>query len=236
MRVLVTRPEPDAIHTAALLAGLGHEPVFAPLIELRFLPGPDVDLTGVQALLATSSNGVRALSRRSRGRDLPVFAVGQQTRATALGEGFASVVSADGDSSALANLVHRSLKPEAGVLLHVTAREAPAVLCRTLSDFGFEVRTEVLYETPAVQTLPKSAELGIRTGTIDAVLLFSARTAEVFRMRVGDAGLSQYCSGIRAICISRTAADALKGLAFRQLSIASAPNQEALLAALGRGG
>ena len=38
-------------------------------------------LDGVQAILATSANGVRALARRTPRRDLPLFAVGPQTAA-----------------------------------------------------------------------------------------------------------------------------------------------------------
>ena len=70
MRVLVTRPEDDARETAVRLKALGHEPILAPLISIRFIDGPDIDLAGVQALIATSSNGVRALARRTSRRDI----------------------------------------------------------------------------------------------------------------------------------------------------------------------
>ena len=36
MRVLVTRPDDDAEETAAKLIALGHEPIVAPLLEIKF--------------------------------------------------------------------------------------------------------------------------------------------------------------------------------------------------------
>ena len=65
MRVLVTRPAEDAEETAAELVARGHEPVIAPLVDIRFVEGPPLELDSVQAVLATSRNGVRALSLRT---------------------------------------------------------------------------------------------------------------------------------------------------------------------------
>src|SRR3974390_940486 len=78
MRILITRPVEDAEAIAARLAELGHDTVVAPLLTIRYLDRA-VPLEGVQAILATSANGVRAFSRLSARRDLPLFAVGPQT-------------------------------------------------------------------------------------------------------------------------------------------------------------
>src|ERR1700722_5354367 len=88
MRVLVTRPAEDASRTAETLAKLGHAALIAPLLEIRFLDGPGISLAGVQAILATSGNGIRALARRSPRRDIPVFAVGTRTANVARAEGY----------------------------------------------------------------------------------------------------------------------------------------------------
>src|ERR1700735_5942203 len=97
MRVLVTRPSGDAQDTAAKLSAYGHEPLLAPLLEIRFRQGPRISLAGVQAMLATSSNGVRALAERVKTHDIAVFAVGPQTTAAARAAGFTAVKNAGGD-------------------------------------------------------------------------------------------------------------------------------------------
>jgi uroporphyrinogen-III synthase len=233
MRVLVTRPEDDARETAARLTMLGHVAVVAPLISIRFIDGPRLDLVRVQALIATSSNGVRAIARRTPRRDIRLFAVGRQTAETARQEGFAQVQSADGDSVALADLVARFVAADSGALVHATGSDASGALAAGLSEMGFDIRREVLYETPAVASLPSVVETGLREGSLDAVLLFSQRTARIFCERVTEAGLSTKCTTLRAVCISPAAAEGLSSLKFHEIRIASAPNQDALLACLG---
>ena len=88
MRILVTRPLEDGKEIAARLAEMGHQALLAPLLTPRFQDGPEPDLTDVQAILATSANGIRALARRTARRDFPIFAVGPQTTEEAQKAGF----------------------------------------------------------------------------------------------------------------------------------------------------
>ena len=232
MRVLVTRPQNDARETAKRLEALGHDPVVAPLIAIRFIDGPELALENVRALIATSSNGVRALARRTPCRDIALFAVGRQTAEAAREEGFNRVESADGDAVALAKLVTRSVAVGAGILVHATGRDAPGALVATLMEKGFAVRREELYETPAVQSLPSTATAALREGSLDAVFFFSGRTARIFCERVREEALAQSCERLVAACISLSTAEGLS-VKFHEIRIAQAPNQDALLALLG---
>ena len=233
MRVLVTRPENDARETAARLEALGYVPIVAPLISINFIDGPSLALGQAQALIATSANGVRALARRTPHRDIALFAVGQQTAETARREGFAHVMSADGDANALAELVARSVAVDEGWLVHATGSDASGALAEVLARKGFAVRREILYETPAVESLPIAAATALREDSLDAVLFFSQRTARVFRERVTEAGLSAHCVRLTAAAISPAAAEGLSPLKFHEIRIASAPDQDALLGCLG---
>src|SRR5579872_4370086 len=71
VRVLVTRPCEDAKTLAAKLTLRGHQPITAPLLEIRFHPAEPVHLNGVQAILVTSANGVRGFAAAVRERHLP---------------------------------------------------------------------------------------------------------------------------------------------------------------------
>src|SRR4051812_20101180 len=73
MKILVTRPLADGQQIAARLAEQGHQALLAPLLEPRFSDGPEPQLDDVEAILATSANGVRALVRRTARRDIPIF-------------------------------------------------------------------------------------------------------------------------------------------------------------------
>jgi uroporphyrinogen-III synthase len=64
MRLLVTRPEPDAGALAEELRTLGHEPVLQPLLEFHVLDFDLGSLKTADALIFTSRNGLRALSEK----------------------------------------------------------------------------------------------------------------------------------------------------------------------------
>lgn len=231
MRVLVTRPRDDGIETAALLKARGHEAILAPLLGVHYHDGHALHLDGVQALLFTSVNGVRAFARRSSLRDFPVFAVGAQTAQAARETGFAVVHNADGNVENLAEAVRVHAAPGGGILLHAAGAEAEGRLAALLAAAGFEIRTEVLYDVPAVAELPAGARDAIASGTADAVLLFSARSAQVFADCLAKAGLT--ADGLIAVCISEAAARPLAVLRFRDIRIAARPNQASLLDCLG---
>jgi uroporphyrinogen-III synthase len=231
MRVLVTRPIDDANETAALLRARGHDPVIAPLLEVRYHDGQPLHVDGVQAILATSANGVRAFARRTSLRALPVFAIGSQTAQAARDAGFTDVRNADGNDGTLAQTVRATAKPPNGPLLHAAGAEAEGRLAAALTAAGFTVRTEVLYDVPAVPELPAAARDAYPT--LDAVLIFSARSAQAFVDCVACAGLAPATTSILAVAISATAAKPLAALAFREVRIAARPNQASVLEALG---
>jgi uroporphyrinogen-III synthase len=233
MRILVTRPQDAADATSKTLKALGHDAIVAPLMEIRFRDGETLMLDGVQAILATSANGARAIARRTARRDVPLFAVGKQTAEAARASGFTTVRSADGDGADLANAAARWAKPDGGVLLHVAGAQTKGDLAAALAARGFTVRTEILYEAVAAAALPAPADEALRSGALDAVMLFSARGARVFAELAGRAGLGTACAAVTALCISQATAQALGDLAFRAILVADRPDQDGMLALVG---
>jgi uroporphyrinogen-III synthase len=229
MRILITRPIDDGEEAARQLALRGHESLIAPLMVVRFHDGPDVMLDDVQAILATSANGVRALARRTQRRDVAVFAVGPQTAAQAQTLGFADVKSADGDAEALALAATRWAEPGKGALLHIAGEGNDGKLAERLS--GFRLRQEILYAVSPVEKMPQEAAVALREGRLDAALFYSPRSAAIFRDYVLKEALP--VESLLAACISAAAAAALAPLVFKDVRIAAKPNQTALLKLLG---
>jgi uroporphyrinogen-III synthase len=225
MRILVTRPLQDGEETSRQLALRGHEALVAPLMTLSFLDGPEVVLADVQAILATSANGVRALARRTARRDVALFAVGPQTATEAHKLGFQSVKSADGDAQALALAASRWAQPGEGVLLHVAGEGNDGKLAESLP--GFTVRREILYAVRGVEKMPATAAAALREGKIEAALFYSPRSAAIFRDCVIKQDLP--VENLIAICISAAAAAALASLPFGDVRVAAKPNQASLL-------
>jgi uroporphyrinogen-III synthase len=230
LKVLVTRPLEDGVEIAARLADMGHQALLAPLLTPRFHDGPLLeesgpDLEDVQAILASSANGIRALVRRTARRDFSIFAVGPQTAEEARKAGFREIRNADGDAKDLAEAVSRWAAPK-GVLLHVCGEEAPGTLAENLSRHGFNVRRLALYSIEPARQLPSEAVAALKDGSLDAALFFSPRSARLFR-ELAD-GLPT--DGLLALCISAATAQALASMPFARTLVAARPNQAAILA------
>lgn len=236
MRVLVTRPRPDADTFAAQLHARGHTAFIEPLLEIIFADGPALDLARVQALLFTSANGVRAAARRTLERTLPVLAVGPATAGEATASGFTNVRQSGGDGvEALARFAQATLKPEGGALLHATGTVSAGDLKASLTPHGFIVRVERLYEARDAHSLSGAltAELGARQ--IDAALFFSPRTASLFAALMTAETLEPTCAAIDALALSPAVAAALAPLPFRAIRVAAHANAEAMLDLLASG-
>ncbi len=232
MRILLTRPREDAEPLARKLQALGHETTIEPLIEIQPVDEAMVDLAGVQALLFTSANGVRAFAKSSERRDLPVFVVGDTSASAARDAGFARVESAAGDVTDLARLVGERLKPDLGTLLHVAGSVTAGDLAGQLVAAGFEVLRTVLYRAEPSAALSAAIEDQIRAGALDTVLFFSPRTAASFVRLARQAGLAMACRKMMALGLSPAVVAEASGLEWAKLMAADAPTESSLLDAL----
>ena len=232
-RLWVTRPAEDAADLAEALAARGIEPVMGPLLEIEYLDGPPLELAGVQALLATSANGVRAFARRNAERTLPLLAVGDATARTARALGFADVRSAAGDVAALADLTARTLDPAGGSLLHIAASEVAGDLGGALAAHGFACRRELLYLTRPAERLPSAVLAALAEAGLDGVVAFSPRTARTLVRLLDDAGLAAAAAELDCWCLSPAVAKVAAVLPWRTVIEAERPTQAGLLAAIG---
>lgn len=234
MRALVTRPREESETLAAALAARGIGAFIEPLMQVHYRDAAAPDLAGVQAVLCTSANGVRALARVSRERGLPLFAVGEATASRARAQGFTNVASASGIGADLVRLVAARLRPQDGRLLHVAGSVVAGDLAGSLRAQGFAIERSVLYEARPIAALSPAAVQALHSGALDFVLFFSPRTAAVFARLAGIAGAAECCRTITALSISAAADAALGDLPWHDRVIAEKPNQPALLAALDR--
>jgi uroporphyrinogen-III synthase len=236
LRVLVTRPRGESELFAVTLAMRGHDAILAPLIDIVPVEGASVDLAGVQGVLFTSANGVRAFAQAESARGLPAFCVGDATAAAARAAGFARVESAAGDVEALAALVRDRLNPADGALVHAAGTVVAGDLGGTLGAAGFEVRRVQLYRAETAHGLPAEAADGLRAGQIDVVAFFSPRTAQTFARLVQAAGLGDSLKSADALALAPGTLVLLReeGCAFRRAVAADQPSEAALLDALDR--
>lgn len=233
MRILVTRPEPEAARFAAQLAEHGIDAVVAPLTTIELAAAALPPLEGVQALVFTSANGVRAYLAKHGRTDLPVFAVGDATAGAARLAGFGEIASAGSDWRGVADLVAARLDPAKGKLLQPVGEDQAGELPAALRARGFALEQAVVYRAAPVAALPAAARTALETGSVDGVALFSPRTAGLFAERAIAAGLAEALADVDAFCLSHAVADAVAdNLAWRAVHVAAEPNGDSMLSLL----
>jgi len=236
MHILVTRPEPDARTFRESLEAAGHRVTIEPLLVIEPCPPAALPLDGITALVATSRNSLRALSAHpdlDLVRTLPLITVGPGTARTAADLGFSDIIAGTATARDLANLIGDRVTVGAR-LLHIRGNRVAYDLKSDLEARGFAVSEAIVYRS--VPTAALSAETGaaIRAGSLDAVVLMSPRTGEIFTDLMHRAGLDDAASALLYVCLSEAVARRLVPLAPKRIEVAAQPNSEEMLALIAR--
>jgi uroporphyrinogen-III synthase len=213
------RPEPGAADTLARAIAAGFQAVSAPIFTIVPVPWHAPDAAQHDALMLTSANAVReAGAALATYRDLPVYAVGEVTAHTAIEAGFAEVRVGSGDAASLVTAMAQD-----GVKrpLHLAGREH-----RDLADPPFPITRRIVYAADQSAALSAAALAALARNAV--VLLHSPRAAKVFTSLLREAGIDPATISVAAI--SPAAAQGQ----WREVAIAEAPDDGALLAAAAR--
>ena len=220
MRLLITRPQFDAMPLAARLRELGHEAHLFPVIEIIDRPEAAADLAAhapPAALAFTSANGARAFARLVARPDvyirLRVFAVGRQTAEALAEAGWARdmIHVAGGSAASLAEQI--AAAEIAGTLLHICgAHHRPLEGAQPV----------VFYTAQAVQSVPPEIAAALAAGEIDGILFYSPRSVRIF---------ADLCDArnMPAFCLSPAIAAEAEAQGF-QARAAASPDDDALCA------
>lgn len=233
MRLLVTRPAPDASRTALTLRERGHTVIVAPLMRIEPVAAEIGDRPWA-AILVTSANAALAIAAHQcfpRLRRLPVYAVGRRSGEAISVAGFEAVTSAGGAVDDLALLVTERVPPGAR-LLYLAGADQAGDLAGKLAQRGYTIDTAVVYRAVAASELPKSAAVALASG-LEGVLHFSRRSAEIYLQTAQRAGCLVLALKATQFCLSAAVAEPLER-AGAVVKVASQPNEAALIDLIGK--
>ena len=228
--VLITRPKTDADTLAEILSKHGVNSLISPVLEIRTLDRPSLQIGGVQGILITSLNGARALAARVERRDIPIFAVGPATGAALSASGFEAVESAASDVKSLASLVAKRLDPTKGPLVHAGGAAIAGDLKELLEVDGFRIRREVLYSADRADALANDVIAALESGAVTDAVFYSPRSMESFLALAKKADIISKLAHVRAICLSPAVARTVPDIKiWNKLLIAPAVKQSSLI-------
>jgi uroporphyrinogen-III synthase len=232
MRLLVTRPEPEAEQTARALRARGRQALVAPLLRIEPIIDAPIGEGPWAAVVFTSANAVSALVAHPGKAGLlrvPVFTVGARTEEVAHAAAFAEVQSAYGDVAALASLIVARLADRSKPVLYLAGEDRAGDLEALLGGYGIAVRTVPIYRAIAATRLPEVARSALANDRIDAVLHFSRRSAEAFLAAIAADRLRDQGLALRHLCLSAEVAAPLIAAGAERVEVARRPDQQKLL-------
>lgn len=228
VRVLLTRPEPGASRTAALLLQQGFLPISLPLTEIRRVDAVVSD-AGYDAVAVTSANAMRCASPAliAPFRHLPCLAVGGQTAIACRAAGFTDVIEGSGNAAELAGCVIERTVAGASVLYLCGFPRKPT-LEAILRTAGREVDAVEVYR--AVRLIPEEKQRQLLAqGGFDAALVYSPESAAALRELLAALPVSARLNAL-FLCLSADVAQALP--AFARTITATVPTEADLLRVL----
>jgi len=232
MRILVTRPEEDAVRTAANLKALGHEAIIDPLFLIQPVEF-EAPSSSFHAVAVTSANAVRIAANNeslARFRSLPLFVVGAQTAQVARQAGFSTVAVAEGDVRSLGKLLADRLQPGMRVL-YLRGENRAQDLAALVAPAGIKIEMLIVYRAKAAENFAETTCNMMRAKEIDAVLHFSPRGSATFIALARKEKLSAALESLYHLCLSDAVAKPLVGLGAK-VKVAAHPDEEALLGLL----
>lgn len=229
MRLVITRPEEDALPLKAKLQEMGHDAVVMPL--LKIIPVADMRISHkpYQAICVTSANALRAITPQGWMLALPLLTVGPQSLAEAKSAGFRHASAHGGNVQLLAQHIAKTCSPAAGPLLYLAGDQVSADLHGLLTAAGFSVDKHVVY-TAEPSSPVNLAEI---LQAADGVLLYSPRTARLFASSVEEAKLDKLMSRLTCYCLSTNVALPLP--LHWTCRVAKKPDEQGMLAMLDHG-
>src|SRR5258708_14628480 len=241
MAVLVPRPHPDDEPTAAALRARGFDVLKAPMLRFEPVDFRDNMDGRYGAVIVTSANALRGLASQLKGHhllELPLFAVGEHTASPARDPGFAHVISAKGDATALRDIVLSSIKAKqlqkSSALLYLAGADLARDLAGELSEHGLRVVTQTTYRMSPVSSLPREVCDAFAANRIEAVLHYSRRTAPTFLDAARARSVEISALAVPPCCISPAVAAIVRDAGATQVMVAATPDENALLEALDR--
>jgi uroporphyrinogen-III synthase len=235
--VLVTRAAPDNDATANALRERKFEPLLAPMLTFQALPFLLEEGRDFRGLILTSTNALRAISaspQLARLQALPVFAVGARTAQAARDGGFQNVRAAEGDASALRELIvaRSPEKRGAAPLLYLAATDVSRDLAGELGLRGINVATVAVYRMMRLDDFAEPVRAAFAHDAIEAVLHYSQRSALAFIRAAQRSGLEVSALALPQLCLSEPIAATLREAGASRAIVAKAPTEADLLGAL----
>ena len=178
MNIVITRPKEDSLYLIENLIKLGHDVTHLPIIKIQKLETKKIDLLNYQAVIFTSSNGIRFMNIEKFTSKIKCFCVGRSTELAAKKAGFLNTFSSEGTVDSLIELIMRTLDRKLEKLLYLSSEFISKDLDKDLVNAGYLVDRISNYTSIPVEDIDRKTLNFLEKKPPDVIFIYSSMSAK----------------------------------------------------------
>ena len=229
MHIVITRPKEDSLYLIENLIKLGHEVTHLPVIKIEKLKTKKIDLLNYQAVIFTSSNGIRFMDIEKFNSKIKCFCVGRATELTAKQVGFVNTYTSEGTVDSLIELIIRTLNNKSEKLLYLSSEFISKDLDKDLINAGYLVDRISNYTSIAVEEIDKKTLVFFEKKPPDVIFIYSSKSAKNLFNLINKYSLLNVVTQSNLMCISEKVLLILKQIKWKKVFVFSPGEEEFLL-------
>jgi uroporphyrinogen-III synthase len=234
--VLLTRPMPDSMALQTRLLEIGINSFIAPTLEI--IPAESLSLQPLPSqcagVIITSRHAVPFIPHLiGLQENIPLFSIGNETTEIIEKTGYSVYATAKGNSASLREILDTYCLKNPSALqqdfIHYGGAHLSDDFRKYIIGSGLKVHCVTVYQALALKTLPDHAVTAIMCGKISHILLYSARSAEVFIKLCAEHELVPYLQPIEALCLAASVVKSLDNNVWKAVHVAEKPCTSSML-------
>ena len=229
MHIVITRPKEDSLYLIENLIKLGHEVTHLPVIKIEKLETKKIDLLNYQAVIFTSSNGIRFMNIEKFNSKIKCFCVGKATEFTAKQAGFVNTYTSEGTVDSLIELTIRTLNSKTEKLLYLSSEFISRDLDKDLINAGYSVDRISNYTSILVEVIDKKTLDFFEKKPPDVIFIYSSKSAKNLFNLINKYSLLNVVTQSNLMCISEKVLSVLKEIKWKKVFVFSPGEEEFVL-------
>ncbi len=229
MHIVITRPKEDSLYLIENLIKLGHEVTHLPVIKIEKLETKKIDLLNYQAVIFTSSNGIRFMNIEKFNSKIKCFCVGRATEFTAKQVGFVNTYTSEGTVDSLIELIIRTLNNKSEKLLYLSSEFISKDLDKDLINAGYSVDRISNYTSILVEEIDKNTLDFFEKKPPDVIFIYSSKSAKNLFNLINKYSLLNVVTQSNLVCISEKVLSVLKEIKWKKVFVFSPGEEEFVL-------
>jgi len=229
VHIVITRPKEDSLYLIENLIKLGHEVTHLPVIKIEKLKTKKIDLLNYQAVIFTSSNGIRFIDIEKFNSKIKCFCVGRATELTAKQVGFVNTFTSEGTVNSLIELIIRTLNNKSEKLLYLSSEFISKDLDKDLTNAGYAVDRISNYTSFPVEEIDKKTLDFFEKKPPDVIFVYSSKSAKNLFNLINKYSLLNVVTQSNLVCISEKVLSVLKEIKWKKVFVFSPGEEEFVL-------